>query len=57
MCQQKDTSDDSKQQEKPEEKLENVFPNYGWLCPRCGRGLSPFTSTCPCVPQSMIVTC
>lgn len=26
------------------------FPNYGWLCPKCGRGLSPYTNTCPCVP-------
>ena len=21
----------------------------GWVCPVCGRGLSPYTSTCPCV--------
>lgn len=20
----------------------------GWICPVCGRGLSPFTSYCPC---------
>lgn len=21
---------------------------YGWICPVCGRGLSPFTYVCPC---------
>ena len=21
---------------------------YGWICPVCGRGLSPYTSSCPC---------
>jgi hypothetical protein len=21
----------------------------GWICPRCGRGLSPYTTKCPCV--------
>ena len=22
----------------------------GWTCPRCGTGLSPNTSRCPCIP-------
>jgi hypothetical protein len=22
----------------------------GWTCPKCGGGLSPYTSRCPCVP-------
>lgn len=21
---------------------------YGWVCPVCGRGLSPYTNVCPC---------
>lgn len=21
----------------------------GWICPVCGRGLSPYTNSCPCV--------
>jgi hypothetical protein len=21
---------------------------YGWICPRCGRALSPHTNVCPC---------
>jgi hypothetical protein len=32
-------------------------PNYGWLCPRCGRGNSPNTNTCLCMPFEMKVTC
>jgi hypothetical protein len=24
--------------------------NLGWKCPTCGRGHSPFTTTCPCIP-------
>ena len=26
----------------------NYFGKTGWICPVCGRGLSPYTSFCPC---------
>ena len=26
-----------------------LFRQYGWVCPVCGRGLSPTTAMCPCV--------
>jgi len=25
----------------------------GWKCPVCGRGLSPYTSVCPCVQSTI----
>ncbi len=28
----------------------------GWTCPRCARGNSPFTATCPCIPLPPFVT-
>ena len=40
------------------EPAQPAYPNYGWLCPRCGRGNAPSTGTCPCVPELPIVwTC
>lgn len=36
-----------------------IFYNYGWICPICGRGNSPFTPTCPCKSwiQNLEITC
>ena len=46
---------------KNENTLNNVQRGalYGWICPICGRGNSPFTSTCPCKPwmQKIDITC
>jgi len=37
---------------------ENVNGPAGWICPVCGRGLSPYTNFCPCKEWGeMIVTC
>jgi len=29
----------------PEQRIPQM---RGWVCPVCGRGLSPYTSVCPC---------
>jgi hypothetical protein len=37
--------------------IKNVYYNYGWICPVCGAGLSPFTSQCPCKFPTYKITC
>ena len=32
------------------------FGQTGWICPKCGRGLSPWTSECPCYRNSNEIT-
>jgi hypothetical protein len=37
--------------------LQQVFPNYGWICPKCDAGVAPHTSCCPnCTPFNYKVT-
>ena len=45
------------QEEIPEDYFKAGVTNYGWICPVCGRGNGPFSSTCPCKPIEYVVTC
>lgn len=37
-------------------KPQNLSGLMGWLCPACGRGNSPFSTTCPCKPWPLNIT-
>ena len=34
--------------------LRKPFPNYGWICPVCGTGMSPHASKCECKATSNV---
>lgn len=38
-------------------KHQNLAGITGWVCPVCGRGNSPYTSTCLCQPLPNKITC
>lgn len=40
-----------------EESEQKPIGLVGWVCPVCGRGNSPYTSTCPCIQGHGQITC
>lgn len=39
-------------EEQPTIELPSNSGHFGWVCPVCGRGLSPYTAVCPCQNQT-----
>lgn len=39
------------------ERSESDTYSRGWICPKCGRVLSPYTSECPCYFEHIKPTC
>lgn len=53
-----DNDDDNIGHEFSWDKIDRKDPVLvGWVCPVCGRGLSPYTSVCPCRPFKVEITC
>ena len=37
-------------------KPDKTYSLKGWLCPACGKGLSPYVAVCPCKAGTQIPT-
>jgi uncharacterized OB-fold protein len=46
----KNIHEEKKKKEEQEEYIDLYWqqPSIGWICPVCGRGLSPWSTFCPC---------
>jgi uncharacterized OB-fold protein len=52
-------AEDESQVAKVNEQKNNFSSNtYGWICPKCGSVMSPYTSFCPnCTQRDFEITC
>jgi len=54
--------DEARKEKKEREEQDQLNPykyypsTYGWVCPVCGQGCSPWQATCPC-KTSWTLTC